>query len=99
MLKTRVAHGYCSRHEAAGPCPYANICETCDNYVTGPEFAGAIGDQLTDVQHLKADAQARGRDSDAARHARVADALTSHLSRLKPLTTQAPQLDPATRAG
>ena len=82
MLKTRVAHGYCSRHEAAGPCPYANICETCDNYVTGPEFAGAIGDQLTDIQHLQADAQARGRDSDAARHARVAEALTGHLSRL-----------------
>lgn len=31
MLKTRVAHGYCSRHESQGPCPYANICETCDN--------------------------------------------------------------------
>jgi hypothetical protein len=82
MLKTRVAHGYCSRHEAAGPCPYANICETCDNYVTGPEFADALHDQLTDVQHLKADAQARGRDGDAARHARVAEALTGHLSRL-----------------
>jgi integrase len=82
MLKTRVAHGYCSRHEAAGPCPYANICETCDNYVTGPEFADAIGDQLTDVQHLQADAQARGRDGDAARHARVAEALTGHLGRL-----------------
>jgi integrase len=82
MLKTRVAHGYCSRHEAAGPCPYANICETCDNYVTGPEFADAIHDQLTDVQHLQADAQTRGRDSDAARHARVAEALTSHLERL-----------------
>ena len=80
MLKTRVAHGYCSRHEAAGPCPYANICETCDNYITGPEFADAIGDQLTDVQHLQADAQARGRDGDAARHARVADALTGHLA-------------------
>lgn len=33
MLKTRVAHGYCSRHLAAGACPYANICETCDNFV------------------------------------------------------------------
>ena len=27
MLKTRVAHGYCSRHLAAEACPYANICE------------------------------------------------------------------------
>jgi integrase len=82
MLKTRVAHGYCSRHEAAGPCPYANICETCDNFVTGPEFRDAIHDQLTDVQHLQADARARGWDGDAARHARVADALTGHLGRL-----------------
>lgn len=82
MLKTRVAHGYCSRHEAAGPCPYANICETCDNFVTGPEFRDAIHDQLTDVQHLQADAETRGRDGDAARHARVAEALTGHLERL-----------------
>jgi integrase len=83
MLKTRVAHGYCSRHEAAGPCPYANICETCDNFVTGPEFADVIHSQLTDLQHLQADAQTRGWDSEAARHARVADALTSHLQRLE----------------
>ncbi|HVB43184.1 MAG TPA: hypothetical protein VNF47_10825 [Streptosporangiaceae bacterium] len=26
MLKTRVAHGYCSRQLAAEACPYANIC-------------------------------------------------------------------------
>jgi integrase len=83
MLKTRVAHGYCSRHEAAGACPYANICETCDNFATGPEFAPALRDQLTDVQHLQADARSRGRDSEAARHGRVADALTDHLTRLE----------------
>jgi integrase len=83
MLKTRVAHGYCSRHEAAGACPYANICETCDNFVTGPEFTDAIRSQLTDVHDLQADARARGWDSEAARHARVAEALTSHLQRLE----------------
>jgi integrase len=82
MLKTRVAHGYCSRHEAAGPCPYANICETCDNFVTGPEFRNAIRDQLTDVQHLQAAAETRGWDGEAARHDRVAGALTSHLALL-----------------
>jgi len=38
MLKTRVAHGYCSRQLAAEACPYANICEQCDNYVTATEF-------------------------------------------------------------
>jgi integrase len=89
MLKTRLAHGYCSRHEAAGPCPYANICETCDNFVTGPEFADTLRSQLTDIQHLQADAQGRGWDSDAARHGRVAGALTEHLTRLehRPATT------------
>ena len=83
MLKTRVAHGYCSRHEAAGACPYANICETCDNFITGPEFAPALRDQLTDVHRLHADAQSRGWDSEAARHARVAGALADHLARLE----------------
>jgi site-specific recombinase XerD len=83
MLKTRVAHGYCSRHQAAGACPYANICETCDNFITGPEFADAIRGQLNDLRHLHTDAQARGWDSEAARHTRVAEALTSHLQRLE----------------
>jgi integrase len=83
MLKTRVAHGYCSRHEAAGACPYANICETCDNFVTAPEFTDAIRDQLSDVRNLQADARSRGWDSEAARHGRVIDALTDHLSRLE----------------
>jgi hypothetical protein len=36
FLKTRIAHGYCSRHLAAGACPYANICQTCDNFVPAP---------------------------------------------------------------
>ena len=49
MLKTRVAHGYCSRHLTAGACPYANICEHCDNYVPAPEFTPALQDQLADV--------------------------------------------------
>ena len=37
MLKTRVAHGYCSRELVADACPYANICEQCDNYVAAPK--------------------------------------------------------------
>ena len=82
MLKTRVAHGYCARHPAAGACPYANICETCDNYITAPEFRGALTDQLADIQALKADAETRGWTDEAARHDRVAHALTDHLQRL-----------------
>ncbi|MGV9748237.1 tyrosine-type recombinase/integrase [Rhodococcus zopfii] len=82
MLKTRVAHGYCSRHESAGACPYANICETCDNFVTGPEFRGALEAQRTDIEALEVDAHDRGWPDEAARHHRVADALTDHLQRL-----------------
>ncbi|MDF3308924.1 tyrosine-type recombinase/integrase [Rhodococcus sp. T2V] len=82
MLKTRVAHGYCSRHEAAGACPYANICETCDNFVSGPEFRDALEAQRTDIQALETDARDRGWSDEAARHHRVADALTDHLHRL-----------------
>jgi hypothetical protein len=83
MLKTRLAHGYCSRHQAAGACPYANICETCGNFVTGPEHADALRGQLADIGHLRAGASARGWDSEATRHGRVAKALTGHLQRLE----------------
>lgn len=82
MLKTRVAHGYCSRDLVAEACPYANICEGCSNYVTAPEFTPALQDQLADVQALHADAQNRGWASEAARHAGVITSLKSHLQRL-----------------
>jgi len=32
-LKTRLGTGYCSRHVAAEACRYANVGETCDNFV------------------------------------------------------------------
>lgn len=83
MLKTRVAHGYCSHHESQVPCPYANICETCDNYTPAVEFVPALTDQLADVQALQADAQQRGWDSETERHRRVATALQGHLERLE----------------
>ena len=82
MLKTRVAHGYCSRHEGQGACEYANICETCDNYTPATEFAAALTDQLADIQALQADADRRGWTSEAQRHDRVAKALQGHLDRL-----------------
>jgi len=82
MLKTRVAHGYCARHPAAGACPYANVCETCDNYMTASEFRDALTDQLADIEALKADAETRGWTDEAARHERVTHALTDHLQRL-----------------
>jgi len=82
MLKTRVAHGYCSRHPAAGPCPYANICEQCDNYVTSHEFSDALTDQLADVTALRDDAEARGWQGEVSRHEKVISSIESHLRRL-----------------
>jgi len=81
MLKTRVAHGYCSRQQAADPCAYANICEQCDNFVTTPEFVPALEDQLTDVTALRDDAAERGWDTEVARHTRVIDSIERHLQR------------------
>jgi len=83
MLKTRVAHGYCSRHLAADACPYANICEQCDNYTTAVEFLPQLQAQLADAVALREDAEARGWDSEVARHARVITSLQRHLDRLK----------------
>jgi integrase len=82
FLKTRVAHGYCSRHLAQEACPYANICEQCDNFVPAPEFAPALADQLADVQALQTDAQQRGWTSEVERHSRVIERLQEHLGRL-----------------
>jgi site-specific recombinase XerD len=82
MLKTRVAHGYCSRHLAADACPYANICEQCDNYVPAPEFAPALHDQLTDVRTLRDDAEQHGWTSEVDRHQQLINRLQSHLGRI-----------------
>ncbi len=84
MLKTRVAHGYCSRHESQGPCPYANICETCDNFTPAAEFEPALTDQLADIQALQTDAKQRGWIGEEERHRQVAEALESHLNSVRP---------------
>ena len=84
MLKTRVAHGYCSRDLAADACPYANICETCPNFVTTADFAPAIHAQLDDIRQLRDDSDARGWTSETARHQRVITSLETHLRRLEP---------------
>ena len=84
MLKTRIAHGYCSRHQAQGACPYANICETCENFTPATEFTSAMTGQLADIQALQADAEQRGWPDEAQRHERVAHSLQGHLDRLRP---------------
>ena len=78
-LKTRVAHGFCSRHPAAGACPYPNICEQCDNFVPDPDLRDVIAAQLADVIELRTDAAGRGWDDEATRHQHVADSLATHI--------------------
>lgn len=82
MLKTRLAHGFCSRELVAGACPYANICEQCDNFVPDPERAGVIRAQLDDVRSLRDDASDRGWVDEAARHNHVVTRLEEHLTML-----------------
>ena len=83
LLKTRVAHGYCARELVAEACPYANICETCPNFISGPEFTHALQAQLADIHVLRQDAHNRGWKSEVARHDRVIDSLQGHLRRLE----------------
>ncbi len=75
MLKTRVAHGYCSRHENQGACPYAEYLRNLRQLHPAPEFAPALTDQLADIQALHADADHRGWTSEAQRHDHVAQAI------------------------
>lgn len=84
MIKTRLGTGYCTRHQAAGPCDYANICETCDSFTTGPEFTPALTSQLADTRALQADAEQRGWADEARRHQRTTTALEDHLRLLQP---------------
>ena len=98
-LKTRVATGYCSRHLAAEACPYANICETCDNFVPAPEFVPALRSQLVDIRELQADARRRGWTSEVERHGRVIDSLDGHLERLENAAPSGNVVDTPPRAG
>lgn len=88
MLKTRVAHGHCSRDLAAEACAYANICETCSNFTPTTEFTPAITAQLDDIRTLRDDANQRGWTSETARHERVIASLEHHLQRLQQSTPQ-----------
>jgi len=90
VLKTRIAHGFCSRELAAEACAYANICETCENFLPATEFAPSMQDQLADIRALREDATTRGWTSEIARHQRVIDSLETHLRRLQPTGRSTP---------
>lgn len=61
--------------------PYTNICETCDNFVPGPESRPVLRNQLTDIHQLRADAEQRGWTDEIKRHDRVISTLETHNSR------------------
>jgi site-specific recombinase XerD len=83
MLKTRLANGFCSRHLAAEPCTYANICELCDNFTTTPDFLPVLRAQRADAIALRDDATGRGWAAETGRHERVICALDRHIGRLE----------------
>ena len=87
LIKTRLAHGFCSRDLLAGACPYSNICEQCDNFVPDSARAEIIAEQLDDIRQLHDDADQRGWTSEAARHHRVAEHLERHLKTVRPTVT------------
>ena len=94
-----MATGYCSRHLAAEACPYANVCETCDNFVPAPEFILALRSQLADIGELHADASRRGWRSEVERHGRVIESLEGHLRRLENEPASEAVVDTAPKAG
>ena len=63
-------------------CPYANICEQCDNFMPAPEFAPVLKAQLDDVRTLRDDADSRGWTDETVGHECVATTLKEHLQRL-----------------
>lgn len=99
FLKTRVATGFCSRHLAAEACPYANVCETCDNFMPAPEFVPALRSQLADIRELQADAERHGWTSEVERHGRVIESLEDHLRRLENEPESEAVVDTAPKAG
>jgi integrase len=84
LIKTRLAHGFCSRDPVAGVCPYSNICEQCDNFVPDPDRADIIVSQRDDIQALRDDAEQRGWTNETARHRRVIEHLERHLNTIRP---------------
>lgn len=98
-LKTRVATGTCSRHLAAGACPYANVCETCEDFVPAPESVPVLRSQLADILELQGDAERRGWTGEVARHGRVIERLGDHLRRLENEPGSGEVLDTPPRAG
>jgi hypothetical protein len=81
LIKSRLAGGYCLRTAAQGVCPYTNICEHCPNFRSEPAMLAVLSAQRIDAQALAEDAQRRGWNDDAKRHAALVDRLDSIIAR------------------
>jgi hypothetical protein len=81
LIKARLAGGYCLRTAAQGPCAYVNICEHCPNFRNDPGFLPILAAQRAYAEALAADARARGRENEAARHHKLIERLDLLMSR------------------
>ena len=75
------------RPKAAGPCPYANICERCTSS-SRPAAVTTVGAQLDDIRALQADAEARGwmtKPPDAARHRDLSNTFNAYAATAQPI--------------
>jgi integrase len=84
LIKSRLAGGYCLRTAAQGSCAYANICEHCPSFRTGAAFLPVLAAQRAGTQALLADAEARGRGGEAARHSRLPERLDQRMAQTEP---------------
>ncbi len=99
MLKTRVAHGYCSRHLTADACPYANICEQCDNFTTSTESSrSSKPNSPTRSRYARTPTPAAGtaRSPGTPASSPTSSAISLDSATRRP---QPPGLDPGPRAG
>lgn len=81
IIKSRMAGGYCLRTAAQGVCAYTNICEHCPNYRSEPALLGVLSAQRVDAQALAEDAQRRGWNDEATRHAALVDRLDTLIAK------------------
>jgi integrase len=81
LVKSRLAGGYCLRTSAQGVCAYTNICEHCPNFRSEPAMLAVLSAQRIDAQALAEDAERRGWNDEAKRHAALVDRLDSIIAR------------------
>ena len=82
-VKARLAGGFCVRAQVQGPCPYANICEHCPNFLTDAGYLPVLAAQRADSETLARDAEARGWVSEAERHRRLIERLDARIAEVQ----------------